>query len=78
MNVPFAIFDGTWEQAYDLSFLDKEDFKKKRQVAGPARTLEQLEEFYNGKTWTWDDKPPSMPTCTVSECWALALRKQSG
>ena len=72
-DVPFSIFDGTWEKAYDLAFLDKEDFKEKRRVAGPARTLEQLEEFYYGKTWTWANKPASMPTCTVSECWALAL-----
>jgi hypothetical protein len=68
---PIAIFDGTKREAHALALKSREQFMKKRNVWGPARTLVQLEEYYNSiPDW---EQPPSMPTATIEDFWNILL-----
>jgi hypothetical protein len=66
---PIAIFDGTRGQAHAFALKTREQFMKRRNIWGPARTLAQLEEYYNSiPDW---NQPPSMPTATINDFWNI-------
>jgi hypothetical protein len=68
---PIAIFDGTRSEAHAFALKSREQFMRKRNVWGPARTLAQLEEYYNSiPDW---EQPPSMPTATINDFWNILL-----